>query len=183
MLSVEKFTSRLIRPNHPDWLHVGVDSKDESQLYIIVNGGMANINCSPIELYAPEIKNCALKMIKQGELYLKEHEKSLRIGQGKSLYSYTVKLDEDVVKAETSTRRIYFSSLFIRWQRTHQLSDKHAQEKLGLTAKEFELFREDELVMTQALINKLAEVTGVSEQFWKNRWHQKINNRSSDENV
>lgn len=65
MLSIEKFTSRLIRPNHPDQLHVGVDSKDESQLYIIVNGGMANINCAPIELYAPEIKHCALEMIEQ----------------------------------------------------------------------------------------------------------------------
>lgn len=172
MLSIEKFKSRLIRPNHPDWLHVGVDSKDKSQLYIIVNGGMANINCAPIERYAPEIKNCALEMITQEHLYLKANEKSLSIGKGHSLYCYTVKSDENLVKDEPSTRRIYFSSLFIRWQRTHQLSDKYAQEKLGLTAKEFQLFREDELAMTQALINKLAEVTGISEQFWQNRWHQ-----------
>lgn len=181
MISVEELKVNLKRPYHPDSLHIAVD--DDSQLYILSNDGMANINCAPIERYAPEIKNCALKMIKQGELYLKAHEKSLRIGQGKSLYCYTVKLDEDLAKAKPSTRRIYFSSLFIRWQRTHQLSDKDAQEKLGLTAKNFQLFREDELLMTQALINKLAEVTGVSEQFWQNRWHQKINNRSNDENV
>jgi hypothetical protein len=42
--------------------------------------------------------------------------------------------------------------LFIRWQRTHQLSDKQAQGKLGLTAKEFHLFREDELAITDVLI-------------------------------
>ncbi len=49
----------------------------------------------------------------------------------------------------------------------------NAPEELGLTAKEFQLFREDELAITQALINKLAEVTGVSEQFWHNRWYKK----------
>lgn len=174
MLTVENFKKRLIRIEHPDWLHVGVDTKDESQLYIIVNGGMGNINCAPIELYPPEIKNCSLEMITQKHLYLKANEKSLRIGHGHSLYCYTVKLDEDLVKAEPRTRRVHFSSLFIRWQRTHQLSDKHAQEKLGLTAKEFQLFRDDELAITQTLINKLAKVTGVSEQFWKNRRHQKI---------
>jgi hypothetical protein len=175
MLTVEKFKARLIRPNHPDCLHVGVDTKDESQLYIIVNGGMANINCAPIELYPLEIKACALKMITQELLFLKVNEKSLRIGQSHSLYFYTLKSDEDLPLLEPSGRSIYFSSLFIRWQRTHQLSDEHAQEKLGLTAKEFQLFREDKLAITQALINKLAEVTGVSEQFWQNRWHQKIN--------
>jgi hypothetical protein len=174
MLTIEKFKARLIRPNHPDWLHVGVDAKDESQLYIIVNGGMANINCAPIELYPLEIKNCALEMITQEQLYLKANEKSLRIGQGHSLYCYTLKLDESLPQAESSVRSIYFSSLFIRWQRTNQLSDKHVQEKLGLTVKEFHLFREDELAITQVLINKLAKVTGVSEQFWQNRWHQKI---------
>jgi hypothetical protein len=175
MLTIEKFKARLARSNHPDWLHIGVDSKDESQLYIIVNGGMANINCAPIELYPLEIKACALNMITQELLYLKANEKSLRIGQGHSLYCYTLKLDEDLPQAEPIVRSIYFSSLFIRWQRTHQLSDKHSQEKLGLTAKEFHLFREDELSITPALINKLAEVTGVSEQLWQNRWHQKIN--------
>jgi hypothetical protein len=175
MLTVEKFKARLARSNHPDWLHIGDNSKDESQLYIIVNGGMGNINCAPIELYAAEIKSCVLEMITQGQLYLKANEKSLCIGQGHSIYCYALKLDDDIPEAEQSTRSIYFSSLFIRWQRTHQLSDEHVQEKLGLTAKEFQLFREDELAITQVLINKLAEVTGVSEQFWQNRWHQKIN--------
>jgi len=173
MLTVEKFKARLERPNHPDWLHVGVDTIDESQLYIIVNGGMGNINCAPIEQYVAEIKNCAREMITQELLYLKPDGKSLRIGQGHSIYCYTLKLDEDLPQAAQGSRSIYFSSLFIRWQRTHQLSDKQAQEMLGLTAKEFHLFREDELAITQYLINKLAEVTGVSEQFWQNRLGQK----------
>jgi hypothetical protein len=75
---------------------VGVDTKDESQLYIIVNGGMGNINCAPIEIYAVEIKNCALEMITQGLLYLKSNEKSLRIGQRHCIYCYTLKLDENL---------------------------------------------------------------------------------------
>jgi hypothetical protein len=174
MLTVEKFKARLERPNHPDWLLVGVDSKDEKQLYLLSNGGMNNINCAPIEQYAAEIKICALSMVAQGELHLKSNEKTLRIGQGRSIYSYTLKSDEDLSQAGRESRSIYFSSLFIRWQRTNKLSDKQAQEMLGLTAKEFQLFRGDELAMTQALINKLAEVTGVSEQFWQNRWYQKI---------
>ena len=173
MLTVKKFKARLIRSNHPDWLHVGVNSKDESQLYIIVNGGMANINCAPIELCAEEIKNCALEMIAQEQLYLKVNEKSLRIGQEQSIYCYTLKSDECLPQVEPSERSIYVSRLFMRWQRTHQLSDKHAQERLGLTTKEFHLFREDELEITQALINKLTEVTGASKQFWQNRLYQK----------
>lgn len=174
MLNVEKFKARLIRSNHPDWLHVGVDSKYKSQLFIIVNGGMANINCAPIELYAKEIKNCALEMIAQEQLYLKVNEKPLRIGQGRSIYCYAFKADECLPQSETNDRYFYFSSLFIRWQRSHQLSDKQAQERLGLTAKEFHLFREDELEINHALINKLTEITGASERFWKNRWRQKI---------
>lgn len=68
---------------------------------------------------------------------------------------------------------MYFSSIFIRWQRTHKISDKCAQGKLGLTSDEFHLFREDELPITQNLIDKLAEVTGSSKQFRQNRRHQK----------
>lgn len=68
---------------------------------------------------------------------------------------------------------MYFSSLFIRWQRTHQLSDKQAQKKLELNADEFQQFREDELTITNSLINKLAEVTGTPKKFWQNRWEQK----------
>ena len=175
MLTVEKFKERLKRTNHPDRLCIGVDSQNESQLYIIVNGGIANVNCDPIELYPLHIKHCVIEMIAQEQLYLKLNEKLLRIGQGDSIYCYTLKLDGDLRQSESNDRSIIFSSLFIRWQRTHQLSDKQAQEKLGLTAQEFQLFREDKLAITQALINKLTEVTGVSEQFWKNRWHQKTN--------
>jgi hypothetical protein len=173
MLTVEKFKERLERINHPDWLLVGVDSKDENQLYLLSNGGMANINCVPIEQYAAEIKISALSMVAQGKLHLKSNEKPLRIGQGRSIYYYTLQSDEDLSQAARESRSIYFSSLFIRWQRTHELSDERAREILGLTAKEFHQFREDELEVTQALINKLAEVTGSSKQIWQNRWQQK----------
>ena len=173
MLTIDKFKARLIRPNHPDWLLVGVDTKDDSRLYILGNGGMGNINCAPIESFPEEIKNYAIEMVTQGELYFKGNEKSLRIGQGKSIYSYTLKQIENLLPTSSTTRKMYFSSIFIRWQRSHQLSDEHIQEKLGLTAKEFHQFREDELTITPDLINKLVEITGVSEQFWKNRGDQK----------
>lgn len=175
MLTIEQFKARIMHLNHPDRLHVGVDSKDENQLYLLSNGGIANINCVPIEQYPPEIKDCVQKMVAHGELHLKPNEKSLRIGQGRSIYCYTLKLDGDFVKAESNTRKVYFSSLFIRWQKTHQVSDEQAQKMLGLTTNEFHLFRDDELAITQSLINKLAEVTSASEQFWKNRWNQKLN--------
>lgn len=184
MLTVEKFKARLIRPNHPDWLLVGVDSNDESQLYVLVNGGMANINCAPIELYPVEIKKCALEMILQEELYLRPNQKPLRISHGRSTYSYTLKSDTIPSQASLTIQKMYFSSTFIRWQRSHQLSDKITQNKLGLTVCEFNQFREDELTITQDLINKLAEVTGASRQFWQNRWEQqKRNNRRNDENI
>lgn len=182
MLTVEKFKMRLERPNHPDWLLVGVDSKDENQLYLLSNGGMANINCAPIEQYAAEIEICALSMVAQGELHLKSNEKPLRIGQGRSIYSYTLKSDKNLTQAASESRSIYFSSLFIRWQRTHELSDERAREMLGLTAEEFHLFREDELEIAQALINKLAEVTGSSKQVWQNRWQQKIKGTKHNSN-
>jgi hypothetical protein len=135
MLNIEKFKARLIRSNHPDALRIGVDFKDESRLYIIVNGGISNINCEPIKLYATEIKICALVIITHGELYLKVNEKPLRIGQGRSIYCYALKTDKYLPQDKNSDRSFYFSSLFLRWQRTHELSDKQAQERLGLTAK------------------------------------------------
>ena len=167
MLTVEQFKKRLMRPNQPDWLLVGVDSKNDNQLYLLSNGGMANINCAPIESYAIEIKSCAQEMISLGELFLKEYEKSVRIGHGRSVYSYSLK--SNTLKA----RPMYFSSIFIRWQRSHQLSDEIAQEKLGFSSDEFHKFREGELTITLDLMTKLAEVTGASLQFWKNRWDQK----------
>jgi hypothetical protein len=173
MLTVEKFKAQLVRFNHPDHLHVAIDTKNKQQLYIITNGGIANIHCRPIEQYPDEIKVCALEMITRGELTLKSNEKSLRIGQGRKVITYSLTFDKEPVKTESNTQTMYFSSLFIRWQRTHQLSDEQAQEKLGLTAHEFHLFREDKLVVTQDLVNKLAEVTGVTTQFWQNRWEQK----------
>jgi hypothetical protein len=100
MLNVEQFKKRLLRPNHPDWI-VGIDTQDENQFYIAGSGGMNNINCAPIENYLPEIKSCSLELIDEGHLYLKADAKSLRIGQGKSAYFYTL-------------------------QRTHQVSDIHA---------------------------------------------------------
>ena len=177
MLTVKDFEERLSKIGHPDWLHVGVDSKDENQLYIIVNGGIANINCSPIEIYPAEIKNCALEMIFQEELFLKPNEKPLRIEEGRSVFTYTFKLVENYLHENSAPRKPYFSSFFIRWQRTHQLSNEESRKKLGLTAEEFQLFREDELMITFRLIDKLAEVTGASTQFWKYRWLQKDRNQ------
>lgn len=172
MLTLEQFKVRLNRTNHPDRLHIGIDSQNESQLYLILNGGIANINCVPIEQYAAEIKTCALEMIRMRQLYLKVNEVPLCIGKERSVYGYSLKLDDNLTQDEPITRRIYFSSLFIRWQRAHELSDKQAQELLSLTTKDFHQFRDDELTITQTLINKIAEVTGMSIQFWQNRWDQ-----------
>ena len=80
MLNVEQFKKRLLRPNHPDWILVGIDIQDKKQLYIASNGGMNNINCAPIENYLSEIKSCALELIDEGQLYLKANAKPLRIG-------------------------------------------------------------------------------------------------------
>ena len=80
--------------------------------------------------------------------------------------------------------RFILITLFIRWQRTNQISDKCAQDKLGLTANEFHKFREDELPITTNLINKIVEITGGSRQLWKNRWKQKQkNSKASNENI
>jgi len=128
LLTVENFKARLIRFSHPDALRIAVDVIDKNQLYIIVNGGIANINCEPIELYATEIKIFVLEMITQGELYLNADEKPLRIGQDRSAYYYVLKADEYLPQGKTSDRSFYFFSLFIRWQRTHELSDKKAQK-------------------------------------------------------
>ena len=181
-ITVEQFNKRLKQPNHPDGLHVAVDSKDGRQLYIFINDGLANIKCDPIELYGTDIKNCVQLMITQGKLFVKDNEKSIRIGQGRSIYGFTLKAEEYTQNEIQKTNGIYVSSVLIRWQRTHKFSDKYVQEKLGLSAKDFQLFREDELEITQDLIAKLSVLTGVSEQFWKNRWQQKAS-RLYDENI
>jgi antirestriction protein ArdC len=122
LLSVEQFKLRLMRPNHPDWLLVGVDANDDNQLYILSNGGMANINCAPIELYTDEIKYCAREIISQGELFLKTSEKSVRIVNGRSVYSYSIKPNTDDLQVNAASQKMHFSNTFIRWQRSHQLS-------------------------------------------------------------
>ena len=129
---------------------------------------MANINCAPIELYANEIKHCAQEMATQGELFLKENEKPLRIGSGRSVYCYSLKSNTDDSQVNATSQKMYFSNAFIRWQRSHQLSDEDARKKLALTADEFHQFREDELDICEYLLAKLAEETGASLQFWKN---------------
>lgn len=184
MLTAEKFKARLIRSNHPDRLLVGVDSKDDKQLYIIGNGGLGNINCAPIESFQEEIKTYVLEMISQSELYLKQDEKPVRIGHSKRIYSYSLKSPDNLSQAISTVPKMYFSSLFIQWQRTHQVSDKCAQDKLGLTFDEFHQFREDELPITPSLIDKLVEVTGGSKQFWQNRWlQQKRSQGYNNENI
>jgi hypothetical protein len=169
MLNVEQFKKRLLRPNHPDWILVGIDIQDEKQLYIASNGGMNNINCAPIENYLSEIKSCALELIDEGQLYLKTNAKPLRIGQGRSSYFYTLQTTPDTSSNKINTLKFQFSNLFVKWQRTHQVSDIRAQELLHLTANEFTQFREAELEISDILIEKLHQSTGFSKQLWLNR--------------
>jgi hypothetical protein len=166
MLNVEQFKKRLLRPNHPDWILVGIDTQDEDQLYIASNGGMNNINCGPIENYLSEIKNCALELIDEGQLYLKANAKPLRIGQGRSAYFYTLQITPDTSSSNINTFKFQFSNLFIKWQRTHLVSDIRAQELLHLTANEFNQFREGELEISDMLIERLHQSTGFSKQLW-----------------
>jgi hypothetical protein len=168
MLKVEQFKRRLLRPNHPDWILVGIDTQDEKQLYIASNGGMNNINCAPIENYLSEIKSCALELIDEGHLYLKANAKPLRIGQGRSAYFYTLQTTPDTSSSNINTLKFQFSNLFIKWQRTHQISDIRAQEMLHLTANEFAQFREGELDISDMLIERLHQSTGFSKQLWLN---------------
>lgn len=169
MLETEQFKQRLLRPNHPDWILVGIDTQDENQLYIASNGGMNNINCAPIENYLSEIKSCALELIDEGYLYLKANVKPLRIGQGRSAYFYTLQATPDSSNNKVNTFKFQFSNLFIKWQRTHQVSDIRAQEVLHLTANEFTQFREGELDISDILIDRLHQFTGFSKQLWLNR--------------
>jgi len=169
MLKTEQFKKRLLRPNHPDWILVGIDTQDENQLYIAGNGGMNNINCAPIENYLPEIKICALELIDEGHLYLKVNAKPLRIGQGRSAYFYTLQTTPDTSNSKINTLKFQFSNLFVKWQRTHQVSDIRAQEMLKLTANEFTQFREGELDISDMLIERLHQSTGFSKQLWLNR--------------
>mgnify|MGYP000125203819 CR=1 FL=1 len=110
MLTQESFIKRIKQPNSPSWLHVGVDTQDENQLYIAVNGGMNNINCAPIESYLTEIKACAVAMIDEGELFITKNAKPLRIGQGRSAYFYTLKTTSE----SSHTFRFSFANLFVK---------------------------------------------------------------------
>jgi len=164
MLTQESFIKRIKQPNSPSWLHVGVDTQDENQLYIAVNGGMNNINCAPIESYLTEIKACAVAMIDEGELFITKNAKPLRIGQGRSAYFYTLKTTSE----SSHTFRFSFANLFVKWQITHDVSDISAQDMLDLTTDEFCQFKKDELDISEMLINKLHQSTGFSKQLWLN---------------
>jgi len=170
MLNVEQFEKRLLRPNHPDWILVGIATQDEKQLYIASNGGMNNINCAPIENYLSEIKSCALELIDEGHLYLKANAKPLRIGQGKSAYFYILQTTPDTSSSNINTLKFQFSNLFVKWQRTHHVSDIRAQEMLHLTTNEFTQFREGELDISDMLIERLHQSTVFSKQLWLNRF-------------
>jgi hypothetical protein len=165
MLTQISFIKRIKQPNGPSWLHVGVDTQDENQLYIAANGGMNNINCAPIESYLAEIKVCALAMIDEGELFIDKNAKPLRIGQSRSAYFYTLKTTSE----SSNTFRYSFANLFVKWQITHHVSDIHAQDMLDLTKDEFRQFRKDELDISDILIDKLHQSTGFSKQLWLNR--------------
>lgn len=85
MLTVQKFLSCLMRPNHADYLFVGIDTEGDKQLYILGNGGMGNINCAPIESLPEEIQIQVLEMITQGELYLKKMKSPFELDMVKVL--------------------------------------------------------------------------------------------------
>jgi hypothetical protein len=166
MLTQEDFIKRINQPNSPSWLHVGVDTQDKNQLYIAVNGGMNNINCAPIENYLSEIKSCAFELIDEGQLYQKANAKPLRIGQGKSAYFYTLQIAPETSSSNINALKFQFSNLFVKWQRTHDVSDIHAQDLLDLTTDEFCQFKKDELEISDMLIDKLHQSTGFSKQLW-----------------
>lgn len=168
MLTVDKFVVNLKRPNHPDAVSIGVDTKNEKQRYVLSNGGMNNISCLPIENFDSDIQNYVQDLIKQKALYLKRDMKPLKIEGGKSIYHYSFTLN-DTQEAMQKAKKIYFSNTFIRWQRTNEMSDIDAQKKLALTAQEFHQFREDELPISPSLLSKLSEVTGLSKSFWQNK--------------
>jgi hypothetical protein len=100
VLTVECFLKRIKQPNSPSWLAVGVDTQDDSNLYIAVNGGMNNINSAPIESYASEIKVCALNMIENGELYIAQNSQPYPVSNGCNVYFYcfqtTKKIESDL---------------------------------------------------------------------------------------
>jgi hypothetical protein len=140
---------------HGDGKQIGIDTQDEKQLYIASNGGMNNINCAPIENYLSEIKSCALELIDEGQLYIKANAKPLRIGQGRIAYFYTLQTTPDTSSSNINALNFQFSNLFVKWQRTHQVSDIRAQEMLHLTTNEFTQFREGELDISDMLIERL----------------------------
>ena len=106
MLTIKNFKTLLQHTNHPDWLLVGVGSQDDKQLYILSNGGIANINCEPIEAFPEEIKTYTLEMISQSELYLKKDDKQIRIGHDKSIYSYSLKSVDNL--SQTNSTDLFF---------------------------------------------------------------------------
>ncbi|MFT5294888.1 MAG: hypothetical protein ACI9VT_000908 [Psychroserpens sp.] len=93
MMNVADFTKRIRTPNSPFWLHIAMDIENESQLFIVVNGGMGNMLCAPIEQYLPEIKECALSMIESGELIKEPNARATYKGTHKVLF---LKLREDI---------------------------------------------------------------------------------------
>ena len=163
MLNIDSFLRRLGKPNHPGWLLVAVDCRNTKQLYLLTNGGLGNINCAPIDQYPAEIKACAQKMICDGVLYMKPNEYPLNIGAGKSVMAYFYQPNETLLEDKP---KLYFSSIFIGWQHTHQVTDKKAAVLLSLSEQDFAKFREDKLEITQALLEKLHETTGLTKQVW-----------------
>ena len=78
MLTVEKFKERLGRPNHSDWLHVGIDAVNKEQFYIIVNSGMGTTLSAPIERYDLAIKAYIVSLVNSGQFVMDEKRNLLR---------------------------------------------------------------------------------------------------------
>ena len=68
MLTAKEFKKRLARKNSPDWLHVAMDAEDNTQFYIVGNGGMGTTISMALERYPAEIKVCVMDMLSTGEL-------------------------------------------------------------------------------------------------------------------
>jgi hypothetical protein len=71
-------------------------------------------------------------------LYFQVNQKPLSISYGRSVYSYKLKSDIDCSRANSAIKYSVFFKYLYSLAKKHQLSDKVAQEKLGLTADEFQ---------------------------------------------
>ena len=169
-LSTENFLKRLSYTSHPDRLLVCFNVNNNADLYLIENAGNANISCINIDMYHHEINVLSHALIKQKKLYIEEVNLTpINIGKGVKVANYTFKAEENDMYSVKSKSTMYFSTKFIDWQYEHQITNTEAANKLNLTINEFKQFRDDELLITNAILRKLHETTGISVSYWEKR--------------